>query len=173
VTRSQAPYRLKHESKMKTIEEQRVEARLLAYNILGVEGHARAWDGTRKNDKHLNTHINCTNETTSWLVHSWNFLVLGQAMSNLRFTRLTTARTWGKPPSSPLLYTLCLSTRPTSRWHFVMGLPRLWGPITLCADLWLKWSLKQSYNPLQDLSNGMLHTTCMQGNWVHSRLLAV
>ncbi len=70
VTRSQAPYRLKHESKMKTIEEQRVEARLLAYNILGVEGHARAWDGTRKNDKHLNTHINCTNETTSWLVHS-------------------------------------------------------------------------------------------------------
>jgi len=29
----------------------------------------------------------------------------------------------GKPPPSPLLYTLCFSTKPTYKWHFVSGLP--------------------------------------------------
>jgi hypothetical protein len=32
------------------------------------------------------------------------------------------ALTWRKPPPSPLYYTMCLSTRPTSKWHFVPGL---------------------------------------------------
>ncbi len=44
-------------------------------------------------------------------------------MSKLELTRLTTTRTWGKPPPSPLYYTLYLSMRPTSKWHFVLGLP--------------------------------------------------
>jgi hypothetical protein len=50
---------------------------------------------------------------------------------------------------------------------------RLWSPITLCADLWLMWSLNQSYSPHRELSNGMWHATCTQGNWVNSRLLVV
>ncbi len=50
-------------------------------------------------------------------------LVLGQTTGKLGFTRLTIARTWGKPPLSPLQYTLCLSTRPTSKWLFVPALP--------------------------------------------------
>jgi len=54
-----------------------------------------------------------------------------------------------------------------------LGLPWLWGPITLCADLWLKWGLKQSYSPCQELSNGMLHATYKQGNRVDSWLLVV
>jgi hypothetical protein len=54
-----------------------------------------------------------------------------------------------------------------------LGLPRLWGPITLCSDLWLRWGLKQSYNPHWELSHNMWHTTCMQGNWVESQLLVV
>jgi hypothetical protein len=65
---------------------------------------------------------------------------------------------------------MCLSMRPTSKWHFVSG---LWGPITLCADLRLKWVLKQSCNPHWQLSNGMLHTTYTQGNHVDSQLLVV
>jgi hypothetical protein len=44
-------------------------------------------------------------------------------MSKLGLTRFTTVRTWGKPPPSPLYYTLCLSMRPTSKWHFVPRLP--------------------------------------------------
>jgi len=49
-------------------------------------------------------------------------LVLGRATGKLRLTKLTTTWTWGKPPSF-LYYILCLSMRPTSKWHFVLGLP--------------------------------------------------
>jgi len=54
-----------------------------------------------------------------------------------------------------------------------LGLPWLWGPITLCADLRLRWGLKQSCSPCWKISNSMLHATCMQGNWGDSRLLMV
>jgi hypothetical protein len=54
-----------------------------------------------------------------------------------------------------------------------LKLPWLWDPITLHVNLRLKWSLKQSCSPYQELSNGMSHTTCMQGNWVDSKLLVV
>jgi hypothetical protein len=37
---------------------------------------------------------------------------------------------------------------------------KLWRPITFHADLWLRWSPKQSCTPCQDLSNDMWHTTC-------------
>jgi hypothetical protein len=121
-------------------------------------------------------------------VHSWSTFGAKMSHGQLGLTRLTTAQTWGKPPPSPLLYTLCLSTRSTSKWHFVPGLPvpqmgvskllklrLLWfsGPITLCADLGLRWSLKQSYSPHWDFFNNMSHATCTQGNWVDSRLLMV
>jgi len=43
-------------------------------------------------------------------------------MGKLGFIKLTMAQTWGKPPPSPLYHTLCLSTRPTSKWLFVPGL---------------------------------------------------
>jgi hypothetical protein len=55
----------------------------------------------------------------------------------------------------------------------MLGPPRLWGPITLCADLQLRQDLKQGCRTCQELSNGMLHTTCTQGNWVDSQLLVV
>jgi hypothetical protein len=54
-----------------------------------------------------------------------------------------------------------------------LGLPRLWGPITLRANLWLRGGLKKSHSPHQELSNNMLHATCMQGNRVNSLLLVV
>ncbi len=54
-----------------------------------------------------------------------------------------------------------------------LGLMQLWGPITLCANLWLRWGLKQNCSPCQKLSNDMLHATCMQGNWGDSWLLMV
>jgi hypothetical protein len=69
----------------------------------------------------------------------------------------------------------------TSKWHFVprvpkfpkLGLSRLWGPITLFVNLWLRWGLTQSCSPCQELSNFMSHATCTQGNWGDSRLLVV
>jgi len=58
-----------------------------------------------------------------WLVHSWS--TFGAKMSHERFrhTRFTTARTWGKPPPSPLWYTLWLLMGPISKWLFVPELP--------------------------------------------------
>jgi hypothetical protein len=46
-------------------------------------------------------------------------------------------------------------------------------PITLCADLQLRWGLKQSCNPCREVSKGMWHATCTRGNQVNSRLLVV
>jgi len=54
-----------------------------------------------------------------------------------------------------------------------LGLPQLWGAITLCTDLWLRWGMKQSCSPRQGLSNGMSHTICTHENWVDSWLLLV
>ncbi len=54
-----------------------------------------------------------------------------------------------------------------------LGLPWFWGPITLCADLQLRWGLKQSCSPHWKLSNGMSCATCTQGNQVNSWLLVV
>jgi hypothetical protein len=75
--------------------------------------------------------------------------------------------------------------RATSKWLFVprfpsgnpkilkLGTPATLGPITLFANLWLRWSLKQSCSSHQELSNSMWHTTYMQGNLVDFWLLVV
>ncbi len=54
-----------------------------------------------------------------------------------------------------------------------LRLPQLWGPITLCADLRLRWGLKQSCNPCWKISNDMWHVTCTQGSQGDSQLLIV
>jgi hypothetical protein len=54
-----------------------------------------------------------------------------------------------------------------------LGLLQFWGPVTLCADLWLRWGLKQSCIAHWELSNGLLHATCTQESRVDSRLLVV
>jgi len=54
-----------------------------------------------------------------------------------------------------------------------LGLPQLWGPITLCVNLRLKWGLKQSCSTCQELSNGMSHAICTQGTQVDSRFLVI
>ncbi len=50
-------------------------------------------------------------------------LVLRRATGNLGLTRLITARIRGKPPPSPMQYTLHLRTRVASEWLFVLGFP--------------------------------------------------
>jgi hypothetical protein len=53
-----------------------------------------------------------------------------------------------------------------------LGFPRLWGPITLCENLRLRWGWKQSYSPSREFSNDMLQATWMQGNQENSWLLS-
>jgi len=52
----------------------------------------------------------------------------------------------------------------TPKCYFVLKLrlPTFWKPITSCANLWWKWSLKQSFKSCQEFSNNMLHAT-----WTH------
>jgi hypothetical protein len=54
-----------------------------------------------------------------------------------------------------------------------LGLLQVWGPVTLCANLWSRWGLKQSCSAHQKVSNNMSHATCTQGNWVDSQLLMI
>jgi len=54
-----------------------------------------------------------------------------------------------------------------------LGLPQLWGPITLCANFQLKWNLNQNCNRHWELSNDMWHATYTQGMWGDSWLLMV
>ncbi len=44
----------------------------------------------------------CTNQTTSWLVHSWSTFGAQTSHDKHGLTRFITVRTWGKPPPSPL-----------------------------------------------------------------------
>jgi len=53
------------------------------------------------------------------------------------------------------------------------GLPKLWSPITLRADLGSMCGLKQSCSSRRELSNGMSHVVCSQVFRVDSRLLVV
>jgi len=62
---------------------------------------------------------------------------------------------------------------PKSRKFPQLGLLQLWGPITLRANLRLRWSLKQSCSPYWKISNGILQATYTQGNQVSINFLVV
>ncbi len=81
-------------------------------------------DQTRKKDNYLVTRSCIQNQPQVGYNLFCTLLMLGQATGNLG---LTTARTRGKPPPSPIQYSLRCSTAPTPKWLFVPGLPK-WGP---------------------------------------------
>jgi hypothetical protein len=54
-----------------------------------------------------------------------------------------------------------------------LGLPRLWGCITSCADLRSQWGLKQSFSPHWELFKSISHVSYTHGNWVDSLLLMI
>jgi len=69
---------------------------------------------------------------------------------------------------------------PTPKCYFVSRLPswksqnsRIWRPITFCANLRLKWSLKKNCRLHRDLSKGMWHATYTQVNQGDYQLLVV
>jgi hypothetical protein len=54
-----------------------------------------------------------------------------------------------------------------------LGLLWFWRPITLCVDLWLKWSMKQSCSLLWEISKSMWHVNYTQKNEDDSWFLMV
>jgi len=45
-----------------------------------------------------------------------------------------------------------------------LGFTWLWMPITFCANLWLRWGMKESCSPHWELFNNMSHATCTYVN---------
>jgi len=112
------------------------------------------------------------------LVHRW-------VMGKHGLTKLTTSQIWGKPPLSPynILYVWPRGQHPNvimSQDSQVgvpkfsnLGLLRIWKPITLCVELWLKWGLKKHNSPCWELFDDMWQATYTQINQNNSRLLVV
>jgi hypothetical protein len=76
----------------------------------------------------------------------------------------------------------------TSKCHFVLGPPSwesrnsqnwdlrllaFWRAIIFYANLWLRWGLKKSCNPCQNILKYMWHGTCTQVNHGDSQLLMI
>jgi hypothetical protein len=111
--------------------------------------------------------------------------VLGQAKGDLGFTWLTTAQTRGSHHRPP--YSILCSSPPHlhPNGYFSrdsqggvpklsrFGLLGLWAFITSRPELGLGRGLNQSYSSPRELSNGMLHFTCMLQDRVDPLLLVV
>ncbi len=109
----------------------------------------------------------------------------GRTTGKHELIRLTTAWTWGKPPPSPLYYSLCLATSPTPKCHLSqdsqIGSPKILEigtPTTLEAHNFLCWPpievrSETKFYPHRRLSKDMWHAIYMQVNQGDSRLLMV
>ncbi len=125
----------------------------------------------------------CTNQTTNWLMHSWNIFGAWMNHGQTHITRFITTRIWGKPPPSHLPH---LGYEACTQMSFFPRTPKLgilkflklrllqfWKPITFCLDVRLKWGLKESCNHPWELFNNMWHTACTKTNQGDFWLLVV
>ncbi len=119
-------------------------------------------------------------------MHSWN--TFGARMSHMQTQTHKTHHDLdlGEATTFPLIVYYVPLQEAHIQMTFCPGTPKwesrnsqtwnsrnFWEPITLCVELWSRWGPKQSCSPRQDLSKGMLHITCMQGNRGDSWLLMV
>jgi len=109
-----------------------LRARSQLPTLKGVRGACwKLRDRLRRGTNLLNytvLHPNPTNKLVR--THSAPFLVLGQATGYLGLIWLTTTQTRGKPPPSPIYYSMHLSAALASKWLFFPGLPK-WSPETI------------------------------------------
>jgi hypothetical protein len=105
-------------------------------------------------------------------VLNWSILVHGRTTNKHGFTRFYTTRIWGSH-HLPLIVYYVPSHETNTQMLFCPKIPKWksqnfqsWDsqPIILCADLWLRWGLKQSCSFHWKLSKSMSHATCTQGN---------
>ncbi len=118
-------------------------------HLKGQRGVLELQDGTRKSDKQfIHSHKSASNQPQLGQYNVGAPLVLGRATSDLELTRFTMARTQGKPPPSPIQYTLHLSIRPTSKWLFVPRLPKGSLETTRVGTLATLWGYNFVLRPL-------------------------
>ncbi len=148
---SQLLERLKCESKQKTMEERGVEACSLARSTL--KGRGACWSskmGLGRVDKLHSLTRACTKPTQGGQCVVGTLLVLGRVTSNTD-TQDSPQPELGGSHHLPPYSILCTSPQGPHPNGFLsrdsqmgvlklpkLGLPLLWGPITLCADLRLR-----------------------------------
>ncbi len=146
----------------------------MARSTSGVEGCARALRWGLGKVTSINYSHGPAQNQTSWLVHSWNTFGARKSHKQTQTYKTHHGLNLGEATTFPfIVYFVPLHEAHIQMAVATLRLPRLWGPITVCADLWLKWGLKQSYSSHWELFNGMSHITCTQGNRVDSWLLVV
>ncbi len=148
----------------------------------GQKGVLELRDGTRKNDKHLITHSDLhkpNNKLVSaQLKHFW---CQDEPQANLDSQDSPRPELGGSHH-----LTLCLSTKPTSKWLFVPGLPS--GSLEIAKirtlatldphnfvcrpPIMMRFEAKLQPS-LRAFFKGMFHATYTQGNRVNSRLFVV
>jgi hypothetical protein len=120
-----------------------------------------------------------TNQTISWLMHSCSTFVAWTSHGQTRTHKIHHGPYLGEATTFPfVVYSMSGHGANTqmsfcSRTPRKLGVLQLWSPITLCADLQLRGSLKQNCSPYQELSNDMWHATFTQGNEGDSWFLMV
>jgi hypothetical protein len=118
-------------------------------------------------------------------VHSWNTFGVRMSHGQTRIHKTHHGLDLGEATTFLLIVYYVLGHRTSTQMSFCpglpngvpkfpqLGLPQLWGSITLRADLWLRWGPKHNYSPRRKLSNTMSHATYMWGNHGDSCLLMV
>jgi len=79
---------------------------------------------------------------------------------------------FGEATTFPFIIYSVPSHKTSTQMSFCLGTPK-WRPITLCANLRLRWGLKQSCSSHWELFKGMWHITYTQGNQGDPWLLVV
>ncbi len=157
---------LKCESKQKTAEEGRVEARSLVHSTLTGRGACQSSSmGLGRIDKLHTLTRACTQPTHGGQCIVGTLLVLGQATGNTD-TQDFTRPGLGEATTFPLIVYSMTSHRAYIQMVFLSqdsrvgisklrqrGLRRLWNPITLPTYLESRCGMKQSYSSCWELSN--------------------
>jgi hypothetical protein len=155
--------------KVMRTEGKGIRVRSLACSTSGEERHVEALGWDYKEWQAIQLFTRTYTNQTSWLMQSWNTDEPWTNTNSQNSPQLGLRGSHHLPPYS-VLYVWPWDQHPnvilsqdsqTGVLKFPkLGLLRLWGPITLCANLQLRWGLNQSYIPHWELSNGMLHATC-------------
>jgi hypothetical protein len=182
MTHPQIPYGPNYESKNE--DNRRRKNRGALHDSQRFGGRATCWSsrmGLGKWQAINHSHGLAQNQTISSLVHNLNTFGAWTNDEQTQTHKTHHGLDLGEATTFPLIVyfvpdhgtNIQMSFCPRTPKFSNLGLPQLWAPITLCADLRLRWGRKQSYSPRQELSNNMCHTTITQINQGNSRLLVV
>ncbi len=81
-------------------------------------------DGTRKNDKRSITHTNLHNQTTSWLVHSWNTFGARMSHGQTRTHKTHHNPDLGEATTFPFIIYVVVGHRTSIQMAFCLGTPK-------------------------------------------------